>query len=354
MKIRLVNLQRKFNHYLLPPFKILQIKILKAGILALNTKKNLNILENYIYDIEKYITFSTTINTRPNSFENLTNRITAYYHVIEKGLAFKDTRLGYGKEIVDILFKLLERYLNNGYPINNEQFISAIKTLESYCKYHNEHNYDIRIVQNKLEKYKPYIQNFEQYGGGTKRVYKEQIIKDIQKDFEHLAYSRHSIRNFIEGEVDIELIKRAILIAQKSPSVCNRQSSRVYILKDEQAKKNALSCQNGNRGFGHLANKVLIVTSNLKAFYSIKERNQAFIDGGMFGMSLIYALHSLGLGTCTLNWSTTKEQDIKLRSLIAIKSEEVVIFMIAVGLLPESLDVPYSQRKNLEEIIQII
>jgi nitroreductase len=310
--------------------------------------------ENYLYDIERYLKFSTTVKI-PNSFENIKARITAHYHVIEKGLALRDTRLGYGKDVINSLVILLERYVQNQYPVDNEQFISALKTLDAYCQFHVDNGYDVQELQERISKYQQYIcKENDKHSGGVKTVLKKDILDSLNKDFEHLAYSRHSIRDFAQGDVDTSLIEKAIKIAQKSPSVCNRQSSFVYIITNNKTKQDALSCQNGNRGFGHLADKLLIVTANLRAFYSIEERNQAFVDGGMFGMSLIYALHSLGLGTCTLNWSASKERDIKLRELVEIKEEEVVIFMVAVGLLPEKLNVAYSQRKRTEEIVKIL
>ncbi len=311
--------------------------------------------ENFVYDIERYMMFSTT-KYRADSFENLISRITAHYHVIEKGLAFQETRIGYGKNIIDSLFKHIDEYLEKQYPTNNEQFISSLHTLDAYCRFNLENGYDIKEILNKLEKYRKYLPNIDNNdcAGGTIEINRDDILEKINKDFKHLAYSRYSIRNFTEKEVDISLLIEAITIAQKSPSVCNRQSTRIYILTGEQYKEKALSCQNGNRGFGHLADKILIVTSNLRSFYSVDERNQSFIDGGMYGMSLIYALHSFGLGTCTLNWSASKERDLNLRSLIPISEEETVIFMIAVGHMPENFRVAHSQRKKTEDIVKIL
>ena len=112
-----------------------------------------------------------------------------------------------------------------------------------------------------------------------------------------------------------------------------------------------LSYQNGNRGFGDKASHVLIVTSDLHHFTSAGERNQCWIDGGMFAMSLVYALHSLGLGTCCLNWSVECDQDRALKNNTLISESEAVIMMIAVGVIPEKLNVAVSPRKPLAEVI---
>ena len=68
-------------------------------------------------------------------------------------------------------------------------------------------------------------------------------------------------------------------------------------------------------------------------------------------MSLVYALHSLGLGSCCLNWCVEKETDQKLRRITGIAESEAVIMMIGVGHLPEKLVVARSMRKSLETIL---
>ncbi|EAZ90593.1 nitroreductase family protein [Crocosphaera chwakensis] len=142
-------------------------------------------------------------------------------------------------------------------------------------------------------------------------------------------------------------------MAQKTPSVCNRQSSKVYVFSRDEDKQKILSYQNGNRGFGEQASKVLIVTSNMEHFTSIGERNQCWIDGGMYAMSLVYALHSLGLGTCCLNWSVECRVDKQLREVAEISDSEAVIMMIAVGHLTDELKVAQSPRKKIEDVLII-
>jgi nitroreductase len=115
----------------------------------------------------------------------------------------------------------------------------------------------------------------------------------------------------------------------------------------------ALACQNGNRGFTEEIDKLLVVTSDLGSFVSPGERNQCWIDGGLFAMSLVYALHSLGLGTCCLNWSVEHEADRKLRQAAGIRESEAVIMMIAVGHLPEVLNVQQSPRKLVDDVLTI-
>jgi len=113
----------------------------------------------------------------------------------------------------------------------------------------------------------------------------------------------------------------------------------------------ALDWQPGNKGFGHLASRGLIVTADLQSFSGTGERNQPFVDGGMFAMSLLYALHALGLGACPLAWSMRPAQDREMRKALGIPDSEAVIMMISVGHLPDSLQVAKSHRMPIEHVL---
>lgn len=73
----------------------------------------------------------------------------------------------------------------------------------------------------------------------------------------------------------------------------------------------------------------------------------------MFSMSLVYGLHSLGLGTCYLNWSVKNKQDKELKMIAGIPDSDLVIMMITVGYLPEEFKVAQSPRKPLKEVLII-
>ena len=68
-------------------------------------------------------------------------------------------------------------------------------------------------------------------------------------------------------------------------------------------------------------------------------------------MSLVWALHSRGIGTCYLNWSAEREQDMKLRRVADIPDSENIITLMAVGNLPDQFSVASSPRRDLREIL---
>ncbi|MEY8216415.1 MAG: hypothetical protein RPR97_18255, partial [Colwellia sp.] len=69
-----------------------------------------------------------------------------------------------------------------------------------------------------------------------------------------------------------------------------------------------------------------------------------------YSMSIILALHSLGLGACCLNWSKGPVDDLKFRSGVKIKDNHSVLMMIAFGFPDDEFKVCRSARRPLEEV----
>lgn len=321
------------------------------GLKIIEKIKNLILLNNSYYDFKRFSKWSSA-NNKVDTKTNLRSLITMDYHRLEKGLALKNPKIGFGKDVINRLSDFLPQYQNQ-YG-SDETVMITLNALQEYYDFNLEKGLDSKIAYQTIAKIKS---NFNpndhilEKEGGTKIIQKKDIQAAGKIDLRSFFMSRYSVRQFTEEEVDISLIEQAVLMAQKTPSVCNRQSCRVYAFSEEAQKKKVLSYQNGNRGFGNQASKVLIVTSNLEHFASIGERYQGWIDGGMFSMSLVYALHSLGLGTCCLNWCVKQKQDKQLKISAGIPDSDLVIMMIAVGHLPEEFKVAQSPRKPLKEVL---
>lgn len=141
-------------------------------------------------------------------------------------------------------------------------------------------------------------------------------------------------------------------LAVKAPSACNRQPWKVYHTTDPHKRDAALALQAGNRGFGHKIPNLLIVTADLRAFMPGEERYQIWIDGGIFSMSLIQAFHSLGIGTCCLNWSVSPKRDKQLRKIFNIDPSQSVIMMLAAGYPRSENFVCASKRPSVETFLE--
>lgn len=329
-----------------------KIKQLKAQAGNLSLFAFVNLLLNYAYDFGRFFRWSSA-NKESKTQLQLQALITMDYHRLEKGLALKEPRVGFGQKNIQRLLSNLKTYKKQYGLDTNSQI--ALNALYEYYLFNRESGVDNTHLYQEITELKEPTSNRDNLmqPGGTLTVTRQSILSSAQLDLKKFFNSRYSIRHFASDEVDLSLIEQATLMAQKTPSVCNRQSSKVYVFSDERKKQQVLSYQNGNRGFGDQASKILIVVSDLESFTSVGERNQCWIDGGMFAMSLVYALHALGLGTCCLNWSVEYSTDKALKRAVGLRDSESVIMMIAVGHLPHKFKVAQSPRKSLEEVLVI-
>ena len=236
-----------------------------------------------------------------------------------------------------------------------QQLFDAVGTLRQYCQFQEQNDVDIREIREELESLeKETAARKENARGGTTTVTAAEILEATDGVGEAFFLKRHSVRQFTEMPVDRQLIDESLRRAQRTPSTCNRQCARVHVLTDPETKARALSFQHGNLGFGHQAGVVFIVTVDLFGFTNVGERFQGWIDGGMYAMSLIYALHSLGLGSCCLNWSEPPGVDRKMRVAMNIPDNELVIMMLAAGHVPKVFDVATSPRPPIEDTTRFV
>lgn len=308
----------------------------------------LKTMVDYFYDFSRYLKYSSSLSISNES--KMEGRIIAHYHVIEKGLSYENPRPGFGQPVVSKLIDLLEGFSKNNFSKNNVHYKSAVAVLQEYLEFHKKIEYNLNDLEKKILRV---IKSPDFGSGGIIELNSAELFKH-NFDFKQFAFSRHTIRNFIDKDVDMSLIDEAISIAQKSPSACNRQSTRVYVVSNKNKIRKHLSYQSGNRGFGDKINKLLIITSDVSPFEGSKERNQCYVDAGFFSMSLLYAIHYLKLGAVTLNWSVSKKDDLNYRKFSNIKNSENIVLMIGVGHIPNKLKVPLSKRHNLDKVVKYL
>jgi len=303
-----------------------------------------SLARNYWYDMRRFASGSGAGRAAPHG-DSLRALITMDYHRVEKGLSLHEPRPGFGAAVVQRLIRDIERYeAENG---RDQTTMVAVNTLRAYCRFNREHGVDVSHVEDAIARWESRSSQESCDEGGTFEVTREGIHRVAKHDMSAFFRTRHSVRDFAPERVDRLLIEQAVQMALKTPSVCNRQSWKVFVFADPEVKRTVLQFQNGNRGFSESIDKVLIVTSSLKSFVTVGERNQCWIDGGMFAMSIQYALHSLGLGSCSLNMSIESRTDRALKKATGIPDHESVIMMIAVGHLPERFRVAQSPRRDL-------
>lgn len=309
------------------------------------------LMRNHAYDARRYFA-SAASNARPMDDDQLRARLFQKAHSIEKGLSLPDVRGGFGAAALTELRQLIAEYDRRGLDGTDPSYAMARFAIAAYVAFHATHGLEI---PEKLSFVRGLAADMPDVArGGVEDVDGATMRARARRDFAELVAARRSTRIFADTPVEPESIRAAMRLALRSPSVCNRQSGRATLVTDRALLDRILPVQGGNRGFTDAIPAVLVVTAYLGVFRGARERNQCWIDGGLFAMSLLYALTYVGLGTCPLNWSADAQKDKKLRAIMDIPDNEVVIMMIAVGNLPEQYRVAVSPRRTLEDCFRVV
>lgn len=271
-------------------------------------------------------------------------------HVLEKGVTMPNRRLGFGYLRVRRIIRQCNDCISK-YGYESVEVQSTLNDLYEYLHIHESSNFqlpkDIGTGIRQLIKQAHFI------GSPFSSIMtKDDYFKPVMS-FEQLAYQRHSIRNYVNKEIEIDILYKIFRLAQTAPSACNRQSVRVKVISDKKKKEAVLNLQNGNRGFGYLADKILLITSEQGA-WNYKTRTSAYLDAGIYTMNLLYALHYYKLCACTLNCHLSIGEMKKLRKILDIPTSELPIVFISVGYAPDQFMIAKSQRLDIERIIKII
>lgn len=317
-----------------------QIQALKS---VLKTRR-LN--SNYRYDYLRFKRYSTAIEGVKTKTQ-MQSTMAFNYHRLEKGMALPAPRTGFAEATVYAIIDDLKKYVGSyGHDRFCDDVVAVLKEYQSFHK-------DLGTSFPKLDAYLADEQEpAEGEGaGGVIRLPLTELFPVESSTACRFIKSRHSVRNYTGETVDKKLLLDAVQLAQSAPSVCNRQSARVYVSNDPEVIATILAHQNGNRGFGETLGAVFIVASETEVFMNVGERNQPLVDGGIFAMTLVQGLHALELGACMLNWSMEREADTALRRQFNIPDSQVVITLIGAGYPVNDLKVAASPRLATEEIV---
>ncbi|WOB82035.1 nitroreductase family protein [Providencia sp. PROV114] len=284
---------------------------------------------NYFYDLKKYKNFYTNTSKKAKTKQELQSWILQDKHRIEKAISLPNPRQGFGKEVFERLTKNTLEYIKQ--TDKDEIFYISLGVFNAYKEFHYKNNYtlpDFYInLRNKFAEEDFNNKKCNQSG------YYESSYSDISlnNSLQKAMRSRKSCRNFDEKKIITpEVINEIMSLAITAPSVCNRQHWKVHFFTQDNKNK-ILSFQNGNSGFTKNIPMIAVVTSELSAFYSPNERNQPYTDGGIFSMNLMYAIESVGLKSCPLNWCNSYRTEKKFSKLNLIPQSEKIILIIAFG-----------------------
>lgn len=284
-------------------------------------------------------------------YEQVTARIMYNVHAIEKGLARNhELRYGFGKTALANLNDALVVFVQQSYDPEAFAFIQGLSIIQRYRDLHVAVGHDVAFLSEFVDE--RFLNPVGDYSSsGTKIVRRAEKKENAHKNFYGIAQGRSSVREFSGRPIDHVKVMNALQNAAKTPSVCNRQGWKVYWIDDKKVAQRVLTHQ---RGFGYpqMPEVLLVITVSNYAFLSPVERNEAFVDGGLFAMSVMYGLEHEGLAAVPLNAMMYAKDQKAVREIVNIEDAEMIAMFIAVGDFLDESRVPISDRKTAVEFVK--
>ena len=304
----------------------------------------------YFKDLENFIKYSRlyTDKRKNDTEKRLFYSLMAKSHVIEKGLSMPNRRLGFGHDAMLILIDELLKYVRL-YGVNNAQIEHVIGIILEYRILHKESNYKLEeCLDLKLDLISSDFPNI--FPTNQVALTKEELFEKVNESFDEFSRSRRSCRS-ISGPSDVERIRKAVQLALRTPSACNKQPVKVHLVTNRNEVQRMLNLQKGNRGFGHLIRQLLLITVDIRSYGRFEDRFNPYLDAGLFSMNLLYALHFFKIATIPLVWIDSSRRDMELHDIIDFPNEESPCLIIGIGEPSNSFFTTVSQRNVLEDVL---
>ena len=267
-------------------------------------------------------------------------------HIIEKGMSIRNTRRGFGQQKVTALIERLRCYNRLYGAVDKDFLLYPLSTIKAYIAYQQRDGIavsDIESAYLQLCQEANVIPTELSAPAGVQLMTANRLRKEAVGDFTSLLYSRHSLRYFQKQLPSRDMLDKALTLASRTPSACNRQAWHTHIFFGDDTHE-LLRMQGGCNGFCDDIHCCIVVTADMKGFLG-HEPFQCFIDGGLYAQNLINALHYVGLGSIPLSCGFMSDhlQDIKCR--FHIPDNEVMIVIIGTGIMTEEMKVAISTRR---------
>ena len=283
------------------------------------------LLQAFIRDYFRYREASLC-HDEPFRQDKMNARMMLIGHSLEKGMSFDSKKNNWGKEKALQLCDTISAYMQD-YPIS-EEVISCLNILQAYRS--DEDSCKKMEVTEKIDSLIEYNKHYIENGyAGVKDV-----KKPVQFDTDSILafyHSRASVRYFSEEPLTQDEIEKAMEVARTTPTACNRQTSRVYTISDKNRINEILNLQLGGQGWADNAPTMFIITGSMSCFGGITERQQVYIDGGLFAMNFVMGLHLYGIATCFKMFIRTYKLQDKVCEICGIPRNEVPIVVVMAG-----------------------
>ncbi len=286
------------------------------------------------------------LSTGFSDWRKIEPRLRVEIHAIEKGMSIGAVRAGFGKAKVVELLKHLQRYCDVG---GRKAFVAeCCSILDKYLEYNKSLGADMSDVEDSINAFNH--KNDINIGdfGGIREINETDIRASLDKGFDVFSQSRYAVRDYGTSIIKREQIEKALKLAEKTPSACNRQSWKIHVYHQNDVRLKMFEQQGGNRGFSQDMQYAILICGDLN-YYRFYELSQVYVDGGIYAMNLMYALHYSGVATIPLTMSIRMSMLKPIIKAMDLPVSEVPVLLIGVGSYKEHFKVAKSERVPYQE-----
>ena len=177
----------------------------------------------------------------------------------------------------------------------------------------------------------------------------------MEKEFLTLVKNRQSCRDFNDMPLEKEVLDKIVDLGLLSPSACNSQPWKMYVVTDEQTReKVAKSLQDClmNKFVDKAKAFIVLGETDAKLKVGIGSRFKAdhFVkyDIGELIAYLTLGAESLGVSSCIIGWVNEKN----LKEVLSMPEQESVSIVVALGY--SDIEKRKKARKDKETVVKYI
>lgn len=317
------------------------------------TLKSSDILRRLVKRGKNYYEFLSDAKDFSNNYAEIVEqngdyryRLMLLIHNIEKGMCRENPR-PFGKDRVKRIIDILKEGRTEKRDLFEYRLARAV--LISWRQFYEDKDWEIDKDIRK------YIENIEETDLTAGRELLHAPIKEISSGlFKDVLFSRRSVRDFEQKPLRKEDIEFALNCFIKAPTACNRQMCKVYKIEDYKKKELMNSTILGVGGFNTNAMTLFIITYDIGAFEFYGERNQSYVNVGLTAMNFANGLHARGIGSCFMQWSNKRSDDLKIRKTLGIPDRERIGLVMGAGYYKDEVFIPCSTRKRREDYYTVL
>jgi nitroreductase len=274
-------------------------------------------------------------------------------HRLEKGLIMRPRRPVFAADYLGETIDVYARAVGHRNGLTIEEHHWARDVLRAYFAAVDVANADVAPQWRKFQSLD--ANEGEQLSAPLRVPYERDLRQLPPVDFDSfmaLSFRRRSVRWYEDKPVPRELVDKAISAAAQAPSACNRQPFVYRIFDDPKRARRLAAIPLGTKGFSDNLTGVVVLVGRLRAYPEARDRHAIYVDGGLSAMAFMYALETLGLSSCPINWPDIQPQERMMTEELDLEPDERVIMLIAYGWPDPTGMVPFSSKREHQQIRQ--